>query len=199
MGETALSALAEQVQAGIKSKSYEELESMDRLLRASLSELLSILGGRRAEPAEEFLKSAKRVFFAIREHVEGDYARNPMFYLGQLRAIAELAQMVRGYSVPAEAANIMMRSDVAKEIAKAVLAQGAISPTELGRRLERHSQNLVKVTKMMVRAGLLRRDEYGRSVRLSPTPLTAAALAYVEPNPLLAALDDGPAKKRAIG
>ncbi len=178
--QTALSMLEEALRDGLDKKNDQQLEDIEGMVRASLSELLSVLYLDVAEHVEPFIKDCKKAYFSVREGIASDYRRDPVFYLGEIAAIAELAQIARTQAIPSDAAKIMVNSDVARDIAKVVLTAGALRPTDLAERLEKHSQNVLKVTASMVKTGLLRRDNFGKSVMYSATPLTRAALAYVE-------------------
>ena len=177
---TAISLLEEALKSGVEHKTYEEIEQIEGLTRAAFSELLSVLFLDLTEHVEPFVRDAKRAFFAVREQAPSDYHRSAIFHLGRLAAIAELAQIARAQSIPSEAAGVVVNSEVARDIGKILLSEGSLRPSDLAARLEKHSQNLHRVVELMVKAGLLRRDEFGKSVMLSATPLTRAAIAYVE-------------------
>lgn len=156
------SRIVEQVRSGRSEKLGEQTEQIQGRLNAIFVEFLSFVFQPFSEPIESYLKEARKAFFAIREQTGEEHASAPAFYLGQLSAITELAEMVLHRAVPQKAASILARSDVAREVAKVVLERGSIGPSELASRLGKKSQNLVPVTKEMVHAGLVRRDEFGR-------------------------------------
>src|SRR5262249_6779557 len=110
----------------------------------------------------------------------GTLVRQRSFYVGQFHALAELAEAVRHMKVPAEAAAVILNRGDALEIARILTERDAVTKSELAQLLSKQQSNLHRVLQEMERCGLIRRDEIGRSVVYSPTPLTAVCLQWAE-------------------
>jgi DNA-binding MarR family transcriptional regulator len=72
----------------------------------------------------------------------------------------------------------LLRHNDAHAIARIVFERGSIGLTQLASELHKKSQNLHTVLREMQAAQLVRRDELGRNVLYSPTPLTRTAVHW---------------------
>jgi hypothetical protein len=127
----------------------------------------------RVEPFLVHLRKAGSILVG-----EKDLQRDPSYSLGQLHAIAQVAEMVRHQKVPRRAAEVLVNHKDAQSIARIVFERGSIGLSQLAAELQKKSQNLRPVLEDMQTAQLLRRDELGRNVVFSPTPLTRAAVQW---------------------
>src|ERR1043165_3009487 len=136
-------------------------------LRLLYAQFLQSLADPFAEKTEDLLSELKRGLSRIEN--TSDSASAPI--VGAFNTLIELCAMMRNQKVPVSAVRILAKSSVARAIADAVQASGSLTPAEVAKRLQKNSQNLVELERQMVNTGLLRRDEFGRSVRYSATPL----------------------------
>jgi hypothetical protein len=164
----------------LAGKSDADITALQRSINAELIRLLNALTSPFTGLLEEFLTQMQQVA-AVSTVTMDDYSRNPAFYLGQIYAFAEIAETVRHMKVPAEAAAVVLNRSDALAIARLVVERDAITKAELASHLSKPSQNLHLVLQEMERCGLIRRDEIGRSVVYSPTPLTRICLQWAEP------------------
>jgi hypothetical protein len=128
-----------------------------------------------AEPTEQ-------IQYALRQtlsRIDMPSAQDAKFIMGGLHVLLELCAIARNQKIPARTADILVRSVIAQQIASAVLSRRSLSPSQIADMLGKNSQNLVPIEKEMVEAGLLRRDEFGKSVRYSPTPLLESCSSVI--------------------
>lgn len=163
----------------LAGKSDADIIALQRSINAELIRLLNALTSPFTGLLEEFLSQMQQVAAASNVTMD-DYSRNPAFYLGQIYAFAEIAETVRHMKVPSEAAAVVLNRSDALAIARVVVERDAITKAELASHLSKPSQNLHPVLQEMERCGLIRRDEIGRSVVYSPTPLTRICLQWAE-------------------
>lgn len=163
----------------LETKSDAEILALQNSLNASLMCLLNALYSPFTGLLEEFLGGMQQAAAASQVQA-GECRRNPAFYFGQVYALAEVAVTVRQMKVPAEAAKVVLNRSDALAIARVVLERDAITKSELASQLGKASQNLHPILQEMEQAGLIRRDEIGRSVVFSPTPLTRVCVQWVE-------------------
>jgi len=156
-------------------KAEADIRALQRLLNGEMLRLLHALNSPFTAPLEEFLREMQQVS-SVCEATMDDFSRDRAFYLGQIHALAEIAETIRHMKVPPDAAAIVINRSDALAIARLVVARDAITKAELASELSKHSQNLHHVLLEMERCGLIRRDEIGRSVVYSPTPLTQVCL-----------------------
>jgi DNA-binding MarR family transcriptional regulator len=170
-----LSQIADVARNAFGDQNPESALLLKRLLRSVAARLVALLIQPYQDPVEDLLDELRAVSPQVARFVDGDYSKQPAFYLGQIHALAELASLVRHQALPREVVQVLGRSDLAGQVLRAVIETRSISPTDLANRLNREPQNLVPINEQLVGAGLLRRDEFGRRVRFSPTALALSA------------------------
>lgn len=164
-------------ESGLPGKTNEERQRLQASLNAAQVRLLNVFSDSSVDRMEGFLADLRRVASAAGE-VLNEVRRSPGYYLGQLHAMAEMAEMIRRQKIPRDAAQVLVNRVDAESIARIVFAQGSIGLAQLARELGKSSQNLHAVLREMQDAGLLRRDEFGHEVLYSPTPLTRVAISW---------------------
>jgi len=156
---------------------WSEPDRSQKLLNAGSAQLLFLIHQPSREELDSFVDAARSAFNILRACVEEGEFTAPAFFLGQLNTIVGLAQMARQQKVPDEALASVQASPVKTVILQALAAHGQMRLTDLADRLDKKPQNLVTPTKELAAAGLIEREEYGRVVLLSLTPMGAAVLA----------------------
>jgi DNA-binding MarR family transcriptional regulator len=96
--------------------------------------------------------------------------------------LVEIAQMATVQKVPQQATSALRESELRKSIVAALLDVGRMRMRDLAERLQKFPQNLALPVRELVNAGLVDRQELGRTVFLSATPLAAAALEEIGGN-----------------
>ncbi|MBZ5682044.1 MAG: MarR family winged helix-turn-helix transcriptional regulator [Acidobacteriia bacterium] len=174
----AISEVCDCLRAGsLEERSGEEREQLGNLLKAAQLQLLHIFTEPFTDRVETFLSCVRRAGSVVAA-TAGPVHTNPAYFLGQLDAMAELADLTRQQKIPPTAAKVLINHSDAPRIAAIVFEHGSIGLTRLAEKLGKHSQNLHSILRDMQAAQLLRRDELGRNVLFSPTPLTRAAIQW---------------------
>jgi len=163
---------------GPQEQSEQQLERLQDQMNALYVQLINAFTEPLVDRVEPFLKHVRRVASILAGGTRKDFQRDASYYLGQLHAIAEMAEMVRHQKIPRAAAEILINHSDAQAIARIVFERGSIGLSQLAAELHKKSQNLQAILRDMQAAQLLRRDELGRNVLFSPTPLTRAAVHW---------------------
>lgn len=161
-----------------QKKSEERFERIQDQINATYVQLIHVFTEPLADRMEPFLAHVRRGASVFAGMEPKDFQMDSSYYLGQLHAIAELAEMVRHEKMPRPAAEVLFRHGDAHAIARIVFERGSIGLTQLAAELHKKSQNLNTVLREMQAAQLVRRDELGRNVLYSPTPLTRTAVYW---------------------
>jgi DNA-binding MarR family transcriptional regulator len=163
----------------LKQKSSEQrFDQIQDQINATYVQLMNVFSEPLADRMEPFLAHVRRGASVFAGMEPKDFKMDSSYYLGQLHAIAELAEMVRHQKMPRPAAEVLIRHSDAQAIVRIVFERGSIGLTQLAAELHKKSQNLHTVLREMQAAQLVRRDELGRNVLYSPTPLTRAAVYW---------------------
>jgi len=175
----------------IQQKSDQELERLQDLLNAVQVQLLYVFTEPLVDRIEPFLARLRRAGSVVGRGGQNKLTQEPSYYLGQLHAMSGLAEMVQHQKIPRNAAEVLITRGDAQSIARIVFEKGSIGLTQLATELGKSTQNLHIVLQEMQNANLLRRDQLGRNVLYSPTPLTRTAVHWdavqVEPATTVAA------------
>jgi hypothetical protein len=161
-----------------QKKSEERFERIQDQINAIYVQLIHVFTEPLADRMEPFLAHVRRGASVLAGMEAKDFQTDSSYYLGQLHAIAELAEMVRHEKMPRPAAEVLIRHGDAHTIARIVFERGSIGLTQLAGELHKKSQNLNTVLREMHAVQLVRRDELGRNVLYSPTPLTRTAVYW---------------------
>ena len=163
---------------GLQEKPDEQLDQLQDRMKALYIQLTNVFTEPLADRMEPFLMHVRRAASVLAGDGQKDFRRDSSYYLGQLHAIAELAEMVRHQKMPRSAAEVLIKHSDAPAIARIVFERGSIGLTQLAAELHKKSQNLHTVLREMQSSQLVRRDELGRNVLYSPTPLTRVAVHW---------------------
>jgi len=163
----------------LEAKSDEEIAALQRTINVAITSLLNALSSPFTVPVENFLAEMQQVI-AGNPVSMSECTRSHAFYFGQIYALAELAGTVRQMKVPMEAAQVALNRSDSHPILSQVVEHDAITKAGLATALGKPSQNLHAVLQELEECGLIRRDEVGRSVVYSPTPLTRVCLTWME-------------------
>jgi hypothetical protein len=140
------------------------------------------------DAAESLLKVLRLAFGQVARFVEGDFREQASFYLGQLHAVAEIAERVRQRRLPKEAVELVTRNEPAERVLRAVVDRGSIGASDLAKEVGMKDSNLSTLCKELTSRELLRSDRFGKRVRYSPTPLSHAVVGHMGvPTPALKA------------
>jgi DNA-binding MarR family transcriptional regulator len=163
---------------GIETQSEQQLERLQDQMSAVCVQLINAFTEPLVDRVEPFLTHVRRAVSVLVGVVKKDFQQEPSFYLGQLHAISEMAEIARHQKVSRAAAEVLINHSDAHAIARIVFEHGSIGQSQLAEKLQKRPQNLHGVLRDMEAAQLLRRDELGRNVLYSPTPLTRAAIHW---------------------
>jgi DNA-binding MarR family transcriptional regulator len=161
------------------SDAGREPETLESICRVAAAEIVRLIQQPSRSHLDRFLKSARNAFHRLSAGVHPDYE------LGQLGMLVEIARTARLQKVPDEALAAMSDSRIKQSIVRTLLRDGRLRVTDLAMRLGMRTQNLASPTRELAEAGLLDREELGRSVFLSATPMAAEALQHI-PAPSIA-------------
>ncbi|MBZ5682045.1 MAG: hypothetical protein LAO24_18255 [Acidobacteriia bacterium] len=164
--------------SGLEGKSHQDLDRIQDLLNAAQLQLLNIFTEPLVDRVEPFLTSLRRAGSIVATAAGPQAHQAPAYYLGQLDAMAELGELTRRQKIPQAAARVLINFSDAHRIAAIVFEHGSIGLARLADKLGKPSQNLHGILREMQAAQLLRRDDLGRNVLFSPTPLTRAAIHW---------------------
>jgi len=178
MADPAATLLALLSSEGIQEKSDTQLDQLQDRMKAVYVQLINVFTEPMADRMQPFLMHVRRAASVLAGAGQKDFRRDASYYLGQLHAIAELGEMVRHQKMPRSAAEVLIKHSDAPEIARIVFERGSIGLTQLAAELRKKSQNLHTVLREMQSSQLVRRDELGRNVLYSPTPLTRVAVHW---------------------
>lgn len=163
----------------LAAKSDQDIAILQQAINVAITRLLNALTSPFSAGVEKFLGEMQRVT-ASNPIPMSECSRNRVFYFGQIYALAELAGTVRHMQVPLEAAGVALNHADAGPILRLVVERDAITKAGLATELGKASQNLHPVLQKLEECGLVRRDEVGRSVVYSPTPLTRVCLNWMQ-------------------
>jgi hypothetical protein len=161
-----------------QEQSEQQLERLQDQINAICVQLINAFTEPLVDRVEPFLMRVRRAASILVGVAQKDFQRDTSYYLGQLHAIAEIAEMVRHQKIPRAAAEVLIKHSDAQTIARIVFERGSIGQSQLASELQKKSQNLHAILRDMQSAQLLRRDELGRNVLFSPTPLTRVAVHW---------------------
>jgi DNA-binding MarR family transcriptional regulator len=162
----------------------EQLSSVDvvnqsdlaqRLLNAACAELVRLAQRPSREALDAFVKEARSAFHRQSARVPDTDESRPSYCLGQLGMIVEFAETARVQKVPEEALAALRDSKMRLLIVTTLTEHGRMRVGDLAARLDKYSQNLAVPVKELADAGLLERQQLGRTVFLSATPMGSAA------------------------
>jgi hypothetical protein len=163
---------------GPQEQSEQQLERLQDQINGICVQLINAFTEPLVDRVEPFLMRVRRAASILVRIAQKDFQRDTSYYLGQLHAIAEIAEMVRHQKIPRAAAEVLINHSDAQAIARIVFERGSIGLSQLASELQKKSQNLHAILRDMQAAQLLRRDEFGRNVLFSPTPLTRVAVHW---------------------
>jgi hypothetical protein len=163
---------------GSQEQSEQQLERLQDQINAVCVQLINAFTEPLVDRVEPFLMRVRRAASVLVGVAQKDFQGDTSYYLGQLHAIAEIAEMVRHQKIPRAAAQVLINHSDAQAIARIVFERGSIGLSQLASELQKKSQNLQGILRDMQAAQLLRRDELGRNVLFSPTPLTRVAVHW---------------------
>lgn len=129
--------------------------------------------------AEDLLRILRLAFGQVARFVEGDFRQQASFYLGQLHALAEIAEKVRQRRLPRDVVDLVTRKEPSERILRAIVDRGSIGASDLANEVGMKESNLSTLCKELAARELLRSDRFGKRVRYSPTPLSHAVLAHM--------------------
>jgi DNA-binding MarR family transcriptional regulator len=150
------------------------------LLNAASLELVRLLQQPAREPLDQFLEASRASLHQVTLQVPEATGQEPLFTLGELAMLVEMAQAARHLKLPDQALKQLGDSPFKHSIVQVLVAAGRMRVSELAERLDKFPQNLVTPCRDLVEAGLIEREEIGRSAFLSATPLGRAALKHLE-------------------
>jgi len=130
------------------------------------------------ESSEQLLQVLRFAYAQVARYVQGDFRKQPGFYLGQLYLLAEIADKVRQRRLPKDVIELVAGSTRAVEVLRTVASLGSVGASELAGKVRMHESNLSTLCSRLVDREIMRADRYGQRVRYSPTPLTHAVLEY---------------------
>lgn len=148
----------------------KQLESYIRLLHARFADHASTVSRNEVEGVVEHFRVAFRE--AALQHPK--YDREPIFYLGQLKSLLEIADRLVQRTIPEEAEIAARSSEVAKDALLALADVRRVTFSDLARRILVKPSNLSLVISELEREGLVRTREIGRTKEITLLPLGAA-------------------------
>jgi DNA-binding MarR family transcriptional regulator len=150
------------------------------LLNAASLELVRLLQQPAREPLDHFLEASRASLHQVTLQVPEATGQEPLFTLGELAMLVEMAQAARHLKLPDQALKQLGDSHLKYSIVEVLVAAGRMRVSELAEQLDKFPQNLVTPCRDLVEAGLIEREEIGRSAFLSATPLGRAALKHLD-------------------
>ena len=145
------------------------------LLNAGCAEAVRLVQQPSRSALDAFLRAARAAFVNQSSRVADGTESQPAYCLGQLGMLVEMVQAARLQKIPEEALSALSESDVKRSIVKALVTHGRLRMRDLAEQLGKYPQNLVAPVRELAQVGLVERQELGRTVFLSATPLGTAA------------------------
>lgn len=162
--------------AAVPSPSEPDIKN---LIKAVLSQLLSLVHESSREAVTGFVRIARRALILLRDEIGEDNIESRSFHLGQLDAIVTFGQMLGYEKLPEDVVRLVARSAVAEDALAALLENGPMRLADLGRAISRQPSNLVSLIRQLELANLIRKEQYSkRDARLFATPLAKAVLTH---------------------
>lgn len=174
--ETRLRAAAE---SAFRDRKDQDLERLQGEIDALTAKALAANFDPFRDAADSLLKVLRLAFGQVARFVEGDFREQASFYLGQLHAVAEMAERVRQQRLPREAVELVTRNAPAERVLRTVVDRGSIGASDLATEIGMKDSNLSTLCKELTSRELLRSDRFGKRVRYSPTPLSHAVVGHI--------------------
>jgi DNA-binding MarR family transcriptional regulator len=200
VGDDLVSAIGQAAQACFEGQKQIRAEPLQNLLDAFTAKVVGQAFEMYREPFDVLLGTLRASFGQLARFVGEDFRLQASFYLGQLHALAEVANRLAHQRIPKSAMQQVLKSRVSEDVLRKVVEKGSIGGTELAAELGVAESNLSTTCKPLVEQELLRKDRFGNRVRYSPTPLTYAVASQLKDKevPVAVAVSHRPTGVRAM-
>ena len=168
------SRLRKAVESAVRDQKEGEFQTVQGEIDGQATKAVTAYFEPFREGAEELLRILRYSFAQVARFIQGDFRKEPSFYLGQLYLLAEIADKLRQRRLPKDVIELVASSSRAVEVLQHVSSLGSVGASELADKLGMHESNLSALCSRLVDHEVMRADRYGQRVRYSPTPLTHA-------------------------
>lgn len=171
--------LRKAVEAALRDQKEGELQTVQGEIDSLATKAVAAHFEPFREEAEALLRILRSSYALVARFAQGDFRKEPSFYLGQLYLLAEMADKLRQRRLPKDVIELVASSGRAVEILRALTSLGSVGASELAEKIGMQESNLSALCGRLVDREIMRADRYGQRLRYSPTPLTHAILDYL--------------------
>jgi len=163
------SVLLNEAVRAVENGQYPEADSR---LRTLYGRIVDRCLSSHSEDAKDLRSSAQLAYDTLRDASPNDVPDNhPLFYLGQLNAVMELATRLAQRTVPYEAAHLVKSSSIVRRLLLALHEEGPLTVTSLAEKAESAQPYISSQLPDLEANRLVRRRRYGRNVEVTILPL----------------------------
>lgn len=170
--------LAEEKEKVLSEETQSALERDFLVIQSKLTGLHS--GGAYSEEADEWTLHLQRVVQSLYQQYE-NASDSPLFYFGQLAAAFTQARQGSLRLLPERAVRAAFRSKRALQILKILSKKGPQTVGDLARSLGVRQNNLSPILDPLEEAGVVRKEQFGRTKRIYLLPIGTGILARIGP------------------
>lgn len=170
--------LAEEKEKVLSEETQSALERDFLVIQSKLTGLHS--GGAYSEEADEWALHLQRVVQSLYQQYE-NASDSPLFYFGQLTAAFTQARQGSLRLLPERAVRAAFRSKRALQILKILSKKGPQTVGDLARSLGVRQNNLSPILDPLEEAGVVRKEQFGRTKRIYLLPIGTGILARIGP------------------
>jgi len=156
------------VEFALRDRREPELKSLQGEIDALATKAVTANFEPFREAAEDLLRVLRVSYGQVARFVQGDFRQDASFYLGQLHALAEIADRVRQRRLSKDVIELVISNESSMKVLRAVLSLGSVGGSELAAEVGMKESNLSTLCTRLVDREVLRADRYGRRVRYSP-------------------------------
>ncbi|MGE5114726.1 MAG: hypothetical protein ACM3JB_28020 [Acidobacteriaceae bacterium] len=171
--------LRKAVEAALRDQKEGELQTVQGEIDSLATKAVAAHFEPFREEAERLLRILRSCYALVARFVQGDFRKEPSFYLGQLYLLAEMADKLRQRRLPKDVIELVASSGRAVDVLRTLTSLGSVGASELAEKIGMQESNLSALCGRLVDREIMRADRYGQRLRYSPTPLTHAVLEYL--------------------
>lgn len=151
-------------------------DRFQNLLDAASADLMRLAQEPSRDALDEFLEAARAALQRLPSFDPDVSAEQSAFSVGQTSMLIECAQWARLQKAPDQIVVMLRDSAIKRQMVRTLVMHGRLAMNVLAARVNKRPGNLLIARRELVQAGVITREESGRNVYLSATPLGAAAL-----------------------
>lgn len=149
----------------------EDFKAAENSLRVLYGNLADRIAASYSENARDLLVTIQESYAPMQATVGDEPKGQPVFYLGQLKAVMELADRLARRTLPFAAVHMVMSSEVAKQILARLHEDGPMQVAELAKKLRRTHPYISTLLGRLEVVRIIRRRRFGQTVEVDLLPI----------------------------